>query len=218
MDKIEKRFKKWVGWIQGELLLQMQQIALDEYMFSCFEASLKPYIGTFNSSDIVIWIAKNHVGNICLAIRRFDDKDERNVSLRRLLIELRNSANIITPTNIERYCGIKCASCPDGVNVKGAVEHDLVSLDKYGRDVRVFVNTCVAHFASTPSVIPTFDVLRQAIDCYHTIYRKWAYILTGMAFQPETPNPMDLFPMIEEDYAAQFSEMWKHLFANPGGR
>ena len=53
MDKIERRFKKWVGWIQGDLLLQMQNIILDEYMFRCFENSLKPYTGRETESDII---------------------------------------------------------------------------------------------------------------------------------------------------------------------
>ena len=85
----------WAG-LQGELLLQMQDIILDEYMFRCFTDSLKPYTGKVAEPDIITWIAKNHVGNICLAIRRFDDHDGRTVSLRRLLIEMRDSADIIT--------------------------------------------------------------------------------------------------------------------------
>jgi hypothetical protein len=217
MDKIEQRFKKWVGWIQGELLVQMQDIILDEYMFRCFENSLKPYTGRETESDIIWWISKNHVSNICLAIRRLDDHDSRTISLRRLLIDMRDSAHIITVGNLEKYCGIKGRPASDQANARPAIEHDLLILDNFGQQIREFVNTSIAHRDSNPVEIPTFGVLREAIDCYHTIYRKWAYILTGMSLQPDMLNPMNLVPEIEEDYAAQFSLMWKCLFDDEEG-
>jgi hypothetical protein len=218
MDEIEQRFQRWVGWIQGDLLLQVQNIVLDDYMFGCFEESLKPYTGKAAESEIITWIAKNHVGNICLAIRRFDDRDRRTVSLRRLLVEMRVSADIITEENLEKYCGIKCGPEPNRPNVRRAIEDDLLSLDKYGGQIRDFVNTIVAHFDANPGAVPTFGILRQAIDCYHTIFRKWAYVLTGMSFQPDLPNPMDLVPMVEEDYVSQFSVLWRHLFDDAEGK
>ncbi len=212
MDGIERQFKKWVGWLQGELLQQMQDIILDEYMFHCFTDSLKPYSGRLVEPDIITWIAKNHIGNICLAIRRFDDYDSRTVSLRRLLIEMRDSVDIITAEHLEKYCGISPGPVLDRVIVNEAIEHDLLSLDGYGSQVREFVNTRIAHWDTKPSAVPTFDVLRQAIDCCHSIYRKWAYALTGMSFQRYDPNPMNLVPEIEDDYSAQFSLMWKSLY------
>ena len=38
-----------------------------------------------------------------------------------------------------------------------------------------------------------------------------------MSLQPDMLNPMNLVPEIEEDYAAQFSLMWKCLFDDEEG-
>jgi hypothetical protein len=190
----------------------MEDIILDDYIFRCFTESLKPYSGRLTCPDVISWIVKNHVGSISLAIRRLDDNDGRTVSLRRLLIEMQGSADIITEGNLEKYCGIKLGPSSFPVNVREAIQQDLFSLDEFCGQVKAFVNTRIAHCDSSPSAIPTFDALRLAIDCYHSIYRKWAYIFTGMSFQRYDPNPMNLVPEIEDDYSAQFSMMWKCLF------
>ena len=64
-----------------------------------------------------------------------------------------------------------------------------------------------------PSAVPTFDVLRQAIDCFHSIYRKWAICLDRDVIPTDMIRTRwTLVPEIEDDYSAQFSMMWKCLF------
>ena len=211
----ERLFGKWRDWIEKDLLSQFQKIIQLKSIEDAFEATLQPFAETEPEwGELVEWMAINYVGNMASAIRRLADKRTDVISLRRLLEDAKQNAAVITPDNLSKYRG---PIGPAGEPVRGSVEEALASdlklLTTNGESITEFVNKMVAHHGIDAHKIevPTCGELRNAIEIFHHVYRKWALFLAGMPCQIDNPNPLELLPDDPPDYRAQFTKMWNSL-------
>jgi hypothetical protein len=220
MDQTAALFEKWQGWLKNDLLQQFQDLIIDQMIADALRKSLGPFAGQEEGADIVLWIARGHIANICLAIRRLNDKDKQSISLRRLLENLKANAFMLTEDNLVKFRGGEL--CPSGeettqANIESDLTFDIDMLKKYGDKVHEFADKYLAHHDKNAHKIelPTWGDIREAVRCYHYLYRKWGLIVAGMSCQLDDPNPLDLLPSDVEDYEEQFKQMWRALRDQP---
>jgi hypothetical protein len=93
---------------------------------------------------------------------------------------------------------------------KYALALEIGLLDRFGGQIKVFVNKMVAHRDSDASeiAIPNIGVMEKAIFCYHALFRKYAFIIAGIPCDFRNPNPLDLLPATDQRYTTQFTRLW----------
>ena len=213
MDRVEQLFRKWQGWLKGDLLLQVQNLIRDRHVANGFRQSLSPYGGREVSwADLVCWMSKNHITSMGTAIRRLADAAQDVVSLRRLLEDVKDHADVVTVENLRRYRG-EIRFEKEVVNVADAVDDDIAVVKEKGEKIKKFVDKHIAHHVEkTAKVVqPSYQEFEEAVNAYHRIYRKWALLLAGLNCQISDPNPNDLLPMDLPDYDEDFAKMWRAL-------
>jgi AbiU2 len=218
MDSIEQLFRKWQGWLNGDLLWQVQNLIVDRHFAKGFQQSLKPYGGReVPWADLVFWMSRNHIANMGTAIRRLGDTGKDVVSLHRLLEDVKRHADVVTIENLHRYRG-EIRFEVGVMDVAKALDDDLKVVKEKGEKIKVFVNKNIAHNVenSTKVVQPTYGEFEEAVNAYHWIYRKWALLLAGSNCQIDNPNPNDLLPMDLPDYTEDFEKMWRALDVDKG--
>jgi hypothetical protein len=234
MSDTDSLFQKWKGWVEGDLRYQFENLIHSHRIAEEFNESLKPFTGQEAGADLVMWMLTNYVVSICLAIRRLDDRGKRSISLRTLLDDLRDHADVLTEDNLERHHGGRIAPCltaeeilyyrqdepsslgespSETLSVESALDYDLALLGKFGDTIRLFVNKFLAHHDANAHHIslPTYGEVEDAINCFHFLYRKWGLILAGISCQLDNPNPLDLLPMAPRDHKGEFTRMWRAL-------
>jgi hypothetical protein len=214
MDKPERLFRKWQGWIKPTLLADFQRLLHDQRIFNAYLESLNPYVGRKEGAEIAEWIGLNYFGATCIALRRLDDADNRTISLRRLLADLRANARLLTSENLAKY-NPRFRSIPDEkrspeIEMEKVLAKEIGLLDQFGGQIRVFVNKMVAHRDSDASeiAIPNIGGIEKAIFCYHALFRKYAFIIAGIPCDFNNPNPLDLLPPTDQEYTKQFTRLW----------
>jgi hypothetical protein len=214
VNDAEQLFPKWQGWIKDGLLMEFQRLLRDQRIFNAFLESLNPFVGQLEGAEIAAWIGMNYFLAACVAIRRLDDSDKRSISLRILLRDLHEHADVLTETTLAAHNpmfrvtpGIKVM---DTGEVRDVLSSELALMDQFGQKIKVYVNKFVAHKDTgiTESMIPKSLVLDKAIFCFHALFRKYAFLIGGIPCNFNNPDPLDLISAPSEDYKKRLTCLW----------
>jgi hypothetical protein len=206
---------KWRNWLTKDLYAEFEKLVHDKVVFEAFLASLNPYVGQEEGAEIAEWIGLNYFASACVALRRLDDNDQNSVSLCRLLIDMKDHADVLTEANLIKHNaymrpGTALDPATVTVDMRDVLTMELGLLDQFGGIIKRFVNKNVAHLDKQRHTIevPNVQALEKAILCFHNIYRKYACCVGGIACQLDKLNPLDLIPPIDVDYKSQFGRIW----------
>jgi hypothetical protein len=146
--------------------------------------------------------ARNYAAAQTVAVRRQVDKNQRSVTMWRLLDEVHASPHVLSR---DRYVGMFDWGMQhlgdqqfDDWAGKGAahidpamVETDIDALVTATDAIRHYVNKHIAHLDERRArvVLPTFTDLDAAIDMLFELFRKYGVILTGSHRAVMTPVP-----------------------------
>jgi hypothetical protein len=151
-------------------------------------------------------------------VRRQADRDPRTRSLRVLICEMRDNAELFTRDYFVGLLGdqtdneLMVQRAHEGFDrFAGTGDHldpriptaDIDSLDRDATLVKGFVDQHLAHTQAEPNVrIPTFAELDEAIDSVGEMFKKYAATLTGAAWL------MLDEPTFQYDWKAVFRVPW----------
>ncbi len=207
MDQAGRLFQKWQGSIKHELLTEFQWLLRNQRIFNAYLESLNPFVGQIEASEIAEWMGLNYYAAMCVAIRRLDDADKRSISLRVLLANLKANLAVLTEENLARHNPTFRASGKKQDNSAKALAEvltkEIALLDRFGVDIKVYVNKMVAHLDSAiprTVAIPNLDTVDRAIFSYHAIFRKYAFLIAGIPCNFENPNPLDILPPSNQNH------------------
>jgi hypothetical protein len=213
----EELFKKWQGWILGDLRDQFEQIANNHYIFDQFMLSINPIIDSLPNQGIATWMAMNHFDSMCLAIRRQVDTDRGSISLRNLLTSILDNIEDLSHDDFAKNNPIYRSdpSQPfDKEGLRTSIEAQITAMDRELKGIKQFVNKSIAHTDRDRSkhTPPNTEKLYSCILNLHRIYRNWAFFIAGVPTGSENPNHLDISSSIKlpgEAYQQQFSRLWK---------
>lgn len=129
-----------------------------------------------------------YVDSATMRVRRLIDKDQRTISLRRLLVQLARY-----PDLIEGKLGVE------------ALNRDAAELDSVGDKIKNYVDQHVAHHdRMQTALVPTHRDLNDAIDTVIRLLKKYYGVLAGgdidvIVSYLEEPLAVFHFPWIEPD-------------------
>jgi hypothetical protein len=219
VDRTEQLFHKWQNWLTQSLLTEFQRLLHNQRIFDAYLESLNSFIGKHDASEIAVWMGVNYYEAMCVVIRRLDDADKRSISLRVLLSDLRENATVLTEENLVKYTPAFRATPgakPHDREMESVLSDEIALLDRFGRELRIFVNKRLAHHdAAIPqtATVPNLDVVDRAIFCYHAIFRKYAFLIAGIRCNLKDPDPLDILPPGGQNHKEQFTRLW----ASTGG-
>jgi hypothetical protein len=119
-------------------------------------------------------------------VRRLIDRDQQTISLRKLLVELKEYPKLL----------------PEGFSPE-ELERDIEELDRTASKIKGFVDQHVAHHQRNPvAVVPTHSELNAGINTLIAVFRKYYAILAGSDLSVvvdylEEPLAIFRFPWIE---------------------
>jgi len=220
----QRLFEKWQGWLRTELMEQVEGLLWDKLLFDSFRASIGPFVDQTQGGDVADWIARGHIANAFLAVRRFADHSSSGVTMRRLLDDLKKHHEFLTRDNLFGYGGsperaypILSGNDPSGGIPLAVIEQDRDALDEQVGVIKSFADKNIAHVDANAHRYPTpsYGDLDRAIDFVHTIFRKYALLIAGYNCQldetrPEgiSPNQRDIVPEPDHDYSLDFARLW----------
>jgi hypothetical protein len=217
VDDTAKLFAKWKHWIDNELLRDFQNLFIFKYIANGFQQSLQPWVDKETDfTDLVMWISINYIANAATAIRRLGDKGDDVISLYKLLSDIKQHVDVVTPENLATYRGNIGPWTPNGT-IEETLAEDLRLIVDSEESIRKFVNKMIAHASVDAHKItpPTYGQFNDTMLTFHRIYRRCALLIAGRSCQPDEPNPDDLLGMASPDYAAQFTTMWNSVSQEP---
>jgi len=130
------------------------------------------------------------------------------------LADLKANVQVLTSENLakfnSRFRSLAVEQPGAGTEMDEVLAEEIGLLDKFGGQIRVFVNKLVAHRDSDASgiAIPNIGVIDKAIFCYHALFRKYAYVIAEIPCDFNNPNPLDLLPPTDQEYTKQFTRLW----------
>jgi hypothetical protein len=158
------------------------------------------------------WISRNFVSASLLGIRRQIDKDNRAVSLARLLHDISENSGLITRdfftslypremqdlgnNDFNEIAGVSAANYP-----RSEAEKDKQLLYDLGSSFRDYIDRRLAHFDKADNVtIGTFADLYEGIDKIGELFRKYCLLLSGTSIL--------LIPVPQYDWKSIFRVPW----------
>ncbi len=211
----DPRHDKWVRWHEEIRERIISEIYLSRFFFRGIQRIIRDH-GSLPDSPIFEFIAVNYVRSQAVAVRaEIDNLRSDVVTLGRLLVELRDDAEVVTR---ERYV----ARYPTGVQWVGdreftevwagtvgahldpaIIEADLAGMHSGATSlVRHYVNKEIAHHDEIGALVtPTFDDLDAAIDNLGALLTRYGTLLTG-----STLGVVE--PVVQFDWEAPFREPW----------
>jgi hypothetical protein len=147
--------------------------------------------------DFVEWVYRNYVDAACVALRRFNDRDTRSVSIRRVLVQLRDNPGLVTRRSFLRMRRRPKEALADIISTfdrlagrrvdtigRAWCESRLSRLDRADATIRRFVNKRVAHKGTPGSLrkVPKHADLDAAIQQVDRLLVDVRLALTGEHF------------------------------------
>lgn len=160
------------------------------------------------------WVGANYATAMAMGVRRMADRNDRAVSLHRLLVLVAAEPQKLTR---EWFCSDVFVGMVDSQdqafarladpNGLGHVDPEIVNTDLdalavSAHAVRRYVNEYVAHAQARPTAaVPTFADLHQAVDDINLVFRKYVTLLARADRQIE--------PVFQFPWARVFDRAWR---------
>jgi hypothetical protein len=212
------RMTEWIKVIASEVA----DTLLEHYIFWEVQAVIRANSALAKArSHFFQWMGDVFVSSAASAVRRQIDSGKDSICLRRLLMEVRDYAQIVTRAH---YLGV-CGNPPVGDFLRdinehafdkwagsggtyvdpNGVEHDLQTLLDTCERIRHYVNKRVAHFDKhgiAPGMMPTFQDLDDACSLLERLTQKYHLMFTGVWIG-------QLRPAIIYDWTGIFDVAWR---------
>ena len=165
------------------------------------------------------WLGRIYAQSALISVRRLIGKRKDEVSLRRLLEDIRRHRTLISRerhiamwvkqygdnpewtdmgnADFDHQCG-EGESCPR----RRDIDEDLGSLGTATAKIKAYADERVAHYAAEgPGDVPTYGQLEKAITCIDKIISKYGTLLNGS----EAPTQL---PVWQYDWKTIFQAAW----------
>lgn len=212
----DRKFLKWIKWVE-EIRKDTESILINQEIHRQYLDILKSNKEIQSPSDFHEWTIRNYGSYVVMAIRRQLDNDSDVISLKRLLIELKQTPQLITkqwfrtlyikPTNnillfteayadsdFEAYAGHKNYFDPL------IAESDLKKLETLGKIITRYANKQIAHRTNIKVTI-TFSEINNFLKEFESIVTKYVLLFTASSY-------VSLTPIYQYDWELIFTKAW----------
>jgi hypothetical protein len=186
--RIRRKWQRWLamigrdlGWllVSHDLFLRIQEV------FASNKTIQRPTL-------VYCWISGNYAAAVSVGVRRLADRDNRAVSLYRLIKDIEQNAEAITRDDfvLQYPKGMREEGCAQddflqfagkgGLALSRAkLRRDVARLDRSVRAVRTFVDKHIAHRDADQKkfAVPTYDALGNALRDLDTMYCKYVSLI-----------------------------------------
>jgi len=215
-QKIDKKLQKWVRWI-NEICNDTQDILSNKEIYDQYLEMVKTNKEIQSPSDFHEWTSRNYGSYIVMAIRRQLDDDNDVISLKRLLMELKQSPQLLTKKWFKSLYSNSANKLPipleafadsDFEKEAGSMEYfdpsiaetDLSKLEALGKAITRYASKQIAHKTKIKSKL-TFSEINKFLKEFEDIVKKYILLFTGAGY-------VSLTPEYSYDWLTIFTKVW----------
>jgi len=223
---MDKKLSKWITWI-NEIRDETENMLLNEEIHRQYLEMVKNNKEIQSPSGFHEWTRRNYGSYVVMAIRRQLDNDKDVVSLRRLLLEMKQFPQILTKQwfrslykNVTETTGLPYKFFADGDFEKnaGSMEYfdptvadaDILRLEKLGKTIVRYANKQIAHRTKVKTSV-TFSEINEFLDEFESIVKKYVLLLTASGYG-------SLIPVPQYDWLSIFTKTWIKPFTGDNDR
>lgn len=209
----EQIIQRWRVWIH-EILVEAQNLLTSQSIYHQYLEIVKANSEIQQPPRFHNWVRKNYATSIAMHIRRELGEDNDEVSLAKLLCEIKSNSRLITKQiHAELYKGSNAEGYADatfeslaglGESFDGGIaKTDLKKLREIGKHIQNYATNRLAHSLLSQPLIepPTYDDLDKFIEEYHQILKRYVCLFTGSGYPSLTPVP-------QYDWEEIFTKPW----------
>lgn len=219
MSNTAHTFRKWEHWLKRIDEEQLQDLLINHFCFEQFRKVIKLHKASCHRAVLAAWITQGQLAFICIAIRRMTEKQQerkghskkgdqrRIVSLRKLLDDLANHADLLTRERFKRlYSNPVSSKFADrdfdriagkgvGSLCKAKIEEDIRDMERKVELLKRLTDKVIAHTEQNRSIIgmpPSYGQLHRLVLWLEKLYRKYHLLIKGLEYSPPPSEDYDL--------------------------
>ena len=206
-------FAEWDGWLET-IKNDVTNLSVNRHIFREVQKIVEANPRIHLASDFYEWMGSVYAHYASIGLRRQIDKDERTISLRRLLEKIKDQPEVLSR---ERYVALwddpvlrkrfadgqfNEFTGPGKPHIDPAmVEEDVSQLVKKIESVKGYVDKRIAHYdRQGPTTLPTYADLNECLDFVEVLLRKYLNVFRA-EMRPR------ILPVWQYD--------WKQIFRHP---
>jgi hypothetical protein len=209
-DALYERWGKWLELLANEVI----ELFTRRSIFGEVQEIIKNNIQIQTPGDFNEWMAINYAAAMSVAVRKQAMKDDKGISFRTLLEEIKSNPKVISRARFKKnfvsvqYEESTANLCFDDIAGKGCdylevadIDKDIQTLITKTSALTKYVNKRIAHHDQKEFAdIPTFKDLHEAVDYLEVLLKKYWLIFTALETQA--------LPVWHYDWQAVFRYPW----------
>ena len=213
MNNHDAVFAEWNGWLEA-MKNEVTNLFVERHIFWEVRKIIEANPAIQVSSTFYEWMGSVYAAYASIGLRRQIDKDERSISLRRLLEQIKDQPEVLSRTRyvalwddpvvrkrfadeaFDRFAGSGKPHIDPAM-----VEEDCSQLVKMIDGVKGYVDKRVAHYdREGPTTVPTFADLNECLDFVEDLLIKYLAVFRAESWR-------SVLPVWQHD--------WKQIFRHP---
>ena len=216
MKNVNEKLLKWISWV-GEIRKDTEDMLLNKDIYDQYLEMVKTNKKIQSPSDFHVWTSRNYGSYVVMAIRRQLDNDKDVISLKRLLIELKDSPQTLTKqwfrslyqnASEKTLLPLEAFADSDFKTHAGNIEYfdpliaeaDLSKLEVLGKSITRYANKQIAHRTKIKTKL-TFKQINKFLIEFEDIVIRYILLFTASGYT-------SLTPVFQYDWLNIFTLVW----------